>query len=253
MNQEERGVVARSFGVAPEQVERDHLISHLLAVVAGVDTDRLVFIGGTALARTHLPDGRLSEDVDLVALDRRDHLAAELDAILPRAVARTHGRLEWMPALADIRDTEPAMLQSTSGLTVKIQLLSSRARTVWPSEVRDIVQRYADAPPARLRVPTLAAFAASKTATWHDRRAARDLWDLWALAGIGAIGEPAGEIYRRYGPTNRYPDRLLFDSWPSEAEWQAQLAAQTRLTVSAAQAAETVRRAWMKAAGAAGQ
>ncbi|MGW0055845.1 nucleotidyl transferase AbiEii/AbiGii toxin family protein [Nocardia nova] len=66
--------VAVQFGVSPEQVERDHLISHLLAAISRGFGDRLHFIGGTALARTHLVNGRLSEDIDLVALDNRTAL-----------------------------------------------------------------------------------------------------------------------------------------------------------------------------------
>ncbi len=64
MNADERAEIAERFGVAPEQVERDHLISHLLAFLSQNIHDRIQFIGGTALARTHLPDGRLSEDID---------------------------------------------------------------------------------------------------------------------------------------------------------------------------------------------
>ncbi|OWY83500.1 hypothetical protein B9C99_03460 [Rhodococcus sp. BUPNP1] len=185
VNFDERDAVAARFGVSPEQVERDHLISHLLAAIADRFADRVHFIGGTALARTHLPHGRLSEDIDLVAMGNRTTLATELDAALVRAVARTHGRLIWGPTLAEIKDTEAANLRTTTGLSIKIQLLSSRDRTVWPAETRDLEQRYSDAPRATLTVPTLAAFAAAKTATWHDRRAPRDLWDLCALAEIG--------------------------------------------------------------------
>ncbi|WP_245650625.1 hypothetical protein [Nocardia harenae] len=50
MNLDERDEVAVRFGVAPEQVERDHLISHLLAAISARFADRLHFIGGTALA-----------------------------------------------------------------------------------------------------------------------------------------------------------------------------------------------------------
>ena len=71
MNDNERDLVAAQFGVATEQVERDHLISHLLAFLSSAVEDRVHFIGGTALARTHLPDGRLSEDNDLIAIDER--------------------------------------------------------------------------------------------------------------------------------------------------------------------------------------
>lgn len=246
MNLDERDAVAAQFGVSPEQVERDHLISHLLAVISDRFGDRLHFIGGTALARTHLAGGRLSEDIDLVALGNRTALAVELDAVLPRTVARVHGRLEWAPALSEVTDTSAANLRSPAGVSVKVQLLSSHGRTLWPAEPRSLEQRYHDAPPAELLVPTLPAFAAAKTATWHDRRAPRDLWDLWALAGIGGIDSAAGELYRRYGPTNRLPGPHLFDRPPKDHDWNSQLAGQTRLTVTAEVALATVREAWAR-------
>jgi predicted nucleotidyltransferase component of viral defense system len=66
----ERRLFADTFQVADEQVARDHLISHTLAAIASLGLS-LVFYGGTALARTHLPTFRLSEDIDLLAADRR--------------------------------------------------------------------------------------------------------------------------------------------------------------------------------------
>lgn len=188
--------VAEQFGVATEQAERDHLISHLLAFLSRDFGDQIHFIGGTALARTHLPNGRLSEDIDLVAVDDRKAVAVGVDAALPRALARTHGRLTVDPALGSISDTSGAILRTSEGLTVRMQLLSSRTRTVWPTERRAVVQRYSDAPAAELLVPTLPAFAASKTATWFDRHASRDLWDLWALDRIGAIDAETEALYR---------------------------------------------------------
>lgn len=249
MNLDERDAVAVQFGVSPEQVERDHLVSHLLAAVSKHFGERLHFIGGTALARTHLTDGRLSEDIDLVALGNRTALAAELDAALPRAVARTHGRLTWEPALGAIPDTAAANLRTDGGLSVKIQLLSSLDGTLWPAELRVLEQRYCDASPAQLWVPTRPSFVASKTATWHDRRASRDLWDLWALATMGAIDAEAVGLFTRDGPTNRPPGSYLFDKAPNEDDWTSQLAGQTRLTVTAATALTTVRDAWVSVTG----
>ncbi|WP_405179547.1 nucleotidyl transferase AbiEii/AbiGii toxin family protein [Nocardia sp. NBC_01377] len=246
MSIDEYDSVALRFGVSPEQVERDHLISHLLAAVSRGFGERLYFIGGTALARTHLVSGRLSEDIDLVALDNRTVLAAELDAALPRSVARRYGRLEWASSLSDVSDTGVANLRSASGVSVKIQLLSGRGRTVWPTELRRLEQRYSDAGPAELLVPTLPAFVAGKTATWHDRRASRDLWDLWALSGIGAIDGAAGVLYKRRGPTNRFPSPQLFDQAPNEDDWNAQLAGQTRLEITAGTALAVVRDAWAR-------
>jgi hypothetical protein len=81
---------AAEFGVAEDQVRRDHLISHLLRAVAHVDSP-LTFFGGTALARTRLTDpargGRLSEDIDLHTPERA-RLASDLDSALPRALRR---------------------------------------------------------------------------------------------------------------------------------------------------------------------
>ncbi|MFE5708033.1 nucleotidyl transferase AbiEii/AbiGii toxin family protein [Rhodococcus koreensis] len=245
MNLDERDSVADQFGVAPEQVERDHLISLLLAYLSEHFADRLHFIGGTALARTHLPNGRLSEDIDLIALDpRRSTLATDLDQALPRALQRAYGRLEWAPPLSAGSSVDAAALHTARGLSVKIQLLASTDRTLWPTEPRTLIQRYSDAPPARLLVPTLPAFAASKTATWCDRAAARDLWDLWALTNIGAINPDTAALFRKFGPTGKNPGTYVFTKPPSDNEWHTQLAGQTRLTITATEALHTVRTAW---------
>ena len=51
---EEARTIAQRFGVAIEQVRRDHLISHILAGVSRAHRDKVMFFGGTALARTML-------------------------------------------------------------------------------------------------------------------------------------------------------------------------------------------------------
>ncbi|WP_342217374.1 nucleotidyl transferase AbiEii/AbiGii toxin family protein [Nocardia farcinica] len=112
--------------------------------------------------------------------------------------------------------------------------------------MRTLEQRYSDAPPAELFVPTLPAFAAAKTAAWHDRRAPRDLWDLWALAEIDGIDHAAAELYRRYGPTNKLPGPHDFDRPPTDSAWRSQLAGQTRLDISASEALRKVREAWAR-------
>ena len=65
-DQEIRDAASR-LRVPVRQVRRDHLLSHLIAGVAGAEG--VIFVGGTALHRTHLPDMRLSEDLDLLVLD----------------------------------------------------------------------------------------------------------------------------------------------------------------------------------------
>src|SRR5205809_2228 len=110
---------AARFGVAEEQVRRDHLISHMLAALSDESADR---------------------------------------------------------------DVEPAVAVTPDGLAVQIQILRADGYPRWPVERRAVEQRYADAAPAILTVPTAASFAAWKTATWADRHAPRDLFDLWAMS-----------------------------------------------------------------------
>ncbi|MGH3504986.1 MAG: nucleotidyl transferase AbiEii/AbiGii toxin family protein [Nocardioidaceae bacterium] len=70
--------VVDQFGVAEEQVRRDHTISHVLAVLSQHHRSHVIFVGGTALSRAYLVDERLSEDIDLIATENRDELAEDL-------------------------------------------------------------------------------------------------------------------------------------------------------------------------------
>ena len=187
--------------------------------------------------------GRLSEDLDLIAVGPRGQAASRLDLELVRAVQRDYGLLTWRPPLSSIRDVESASLMTSDGLTLRIQLLSA-AYSDWPTEIRQLDQRYSDAPSAAMRVPTLPAFVAWKTTAWFERAAPRDLWDLWALAQIGAITPEAATLFRQHGPTGAPPRPWMFRNPPSQPQWEAQLGGQTHLDVSAKQALHAVARAW---------
>ena len=222
--------VMATFGVAEAQVRRDHAISHILAALSRRHSEELIFFGGTALSRTYLLDERLSEDIDA-------------------ALARTHGRITWSPGWSRNSAVDPAVAVTPDGIAITIQLLRGAGYEPWPTETREIEQRYRDAPPAILRVPTLQAFAGWKTAAWMDRHAARDLYDLWALDKVGALTAESAALFATHGPTSSPPRSWMFKGAPSAAEWQAQLAGQTRLTVTAAEALEAVRSAWAAAVG----
>jgi predicted nucleotidyltransferase component of viral defense system len=208
------------FGVAEAQVRRDHAISHILAALSRHGGDELIFFGGTALSRTYLLDERLSEDIDLIAVDHRDRLAGVLLKDINTALARTHGRITWSPGWSRNSDVEPAVAV-TAGVAIKIQLLRGTHYEPWPTETREIKQRYRDAPPAILRVPTLLSFAGWKTAAWMDRGAARDLYDLWALDKVGALNPESAALFATHGPTSSPPRSWMFKRSPSAAEWQA--------------------------------
>lgn len=79
------------FGVAEEQVRRDHVISHVLAAISADCPDDVIFFGGTALSRTHLVKARLSEDIDLIATTARGEVLRRLVRAIEQALMRTHG------------------------------------------------------------------------------------------------------------------------------------------------------------------
>lgn len=233
--------VEMQFGVGPEQVKRDHLISHALAAIASSGTDDVVFFGGTALSRTLLTDLRLSEDIDLIALGDRREISISLEYSLDRALRRPFGRVSFTPRLLDARHPQPSVM-TAGGVRVQIQLLSSEGYPPWPTEVVDIEQRYADAPPARLRVLTPEGFVASKLSAWVDREAPRDLYDLWALARKGSITAEAAALFGQYGPFTSTRG-ISFVHIPTESEWDAALDHQCIVEVRPREAAEIVQAA----------
>jgi len=249
---EELSEVGRRFDAAPEQVLRDHAISHVLAALATVDgaarrDGDLVFIGGTALARTLLPTLRLSEDVDLLTDAPRREMALAIEEVLRRRLRRSHGDVTWAgPSLSQVADTEPAVAV-LGEVQVRFQLLPAAAYPPWPRQVRRLHQRFSDAPPASLCTLSDAAFVAGKLDAWHDRRSPRDLYDLWALGLIGCFSREASRLFARHGALGR--GTPTFTPPPPAEAWRTALAHQGRLRTSAADAADGVQRMWEQVAG----
>ena len=234
------------FGVPEPQVQRDHAISHVLAALAREAADVVIFFGGTALSRSYLTNVRLSEDIDLIARAPRPDVVEAVRGATSRALLRSHGRVTWSSDFSDDH-VAAAVATTPDGVSIRIQVLRGEGYAPWPVELTDLEQRYSDVGPARLWVPTVEAFAGWKTVAWFDRRAPRDLYDLWALATAGHLTSKAAQLFAAHGPTGGYPKPFMFDKPPTEPEWVAQLAAQTRLTVLAEEALDVVRVAWAQA------
>lgn len=164
-----------------------------------------------------------------------------------QGLARSHGRPTWLPALTTTSGSQPATLVVDHVLSVQVQLVTDQG-FLWPTEVRDIYQRYSDAPPARLRTLTAAGFVGAKLTAWIDRHAPRDLYDLWALSERGLVDEPAARIFVSKGPFGQAPPDQVFGAAPDEAVWRRALGHQTRLRITAVDALSAVREAWRAAA-----
>lgn len=239
LDESERHEVEAAFGVDAQQVIRDHVISHVLVAIASVETEDLVFFGGTALSRTHLTELRLSEDIDLLALGDRQAIGDRIESAVTRRLQRALGAVTFTPHLRETRHPAPSVLQ-VGDSRIQIQLLSSDGYPAWPTEVVEIEQRYSDAAPAKLRVLTAAAFVASKLSAWSDRQASRDLYDLWALSERGLIDADAVELFGRVGP-HTSAAKVSFARLPSDAEWDAALGHQGIIRIGPRDAAKAVR------------
>jgi hypothetical protein len=244
LTDDDRRRVKELFGVDDDQVRRDHLISHALAAFSQEMPDRIRFFGGTALSRSFLTSGRLSEDIDLIAIGPRPEIAELVTTTLTHSLAREFGRPTFVRSLADVRPEQPVTASFPSGSTIQIHLLPDGHYPLWPFESIELEQRYSDAGCAVLQVPTLPAFVAWKTTTYIDRRASRDLWDLAALAAVGAYTSEAADLFSRHGIFTSLPTESSLPPAPSEEIWQRDLAHQTPLNISAAEARSAVLQAW---------
>ena len=184
---------AATFGAPVAQIERDHLISHVLAALP--QSENLVFFGGTALCRTWLPGLRLSEDIDLLVDDLRD--TETLRRTVSRQIQRDFPNPTWI-SVSSQHDVDTWMLV-TGNIEVKVQFALWRHQ--WQDAVPVVKQhvelRYTDLPATvEMLVPTGPGFAAMKIMAWTDRHAPRDLYDLAALAEAGLVNTEAHAIVK---------------------------------------------------------
>lgn len=210
---------ADRLGVPEAQIRRDHLVSTILDALPAV-LPEATFFGGTALCRTHLPDWRVSEDIDLLVHSTGDARERFTHA-LPGAVRREYPGLEltWNRTGATT-----VGISRAEEVAVRIQLVErDSSYAVYPSDDLEVRLRYADLPPSvQLNCPTLEGAAAMKLNAWADRGAARDLCDLYGLAKAGAITRQSLQIAAE---ASRPVQRHSFDlaRLPSQREWSAAL------------------------------
>jgi len=235
--------VADRFGVDLDQVRRDHVISHVLAAISRRARDAFLFVGGTMLSRTWLPDLRLSEDVDLMVFVPRAEAGGLLADAVDAAVVPIVGSVSWDVDPRTAKDSQAIYLSAGDDVTIKFQLVDTTGRPRWPHLVRDIEQRYVDAPPARLNVPTAQAAVAMKLTAWVDRRTSRDLYDLWAMTQQGMVDAGALALYHRFGQTTKPLGAHVFQNPPSQDVWEAALGHQCILAATPIEAVTAVGKA----------
>jgi predicted nucleotidyltransferase component of viral defense system len=225
LNPQERQNIQDLFSVSEAQVNRDHAISHTLAALEEIYT-KFIFFGGTALSRTYLVNGRLSEDIDLYSGDR-ETLCRELDH-LPKFLEQEFPQAQWNLTPSQTSDVQSSLLICDASTQIKIQVIEANTRN-WlaiPTELAEIHQRYSDSPPVKLFTPTFDGFVAMKVAAWIDRRAPRDLFDLEGLSQIGEASEGARVLASElsgFQVSTRMLKLRVHGRWHEELEHQTNL------------------------------
>lgn len=232
---------AARLGVDTAQVARDHLVSCILTwLEANEISTEVTFIGGTALARTHLDGVRMSEDIDLLASDPR-RVATGLIERLARGLRREY------PALS-VPTPQPGPrglvlhVETPDTLPVQVQILKIEpAESTLATAVIPVSVRYARLPATvDLRVPIPASFVAMKVAAYRDRAEPRDLFDLARLADRGHLTAEARDATRLL--TAATPTAREFASLPTAVRdrWNQRLAHQLADPGTAEQAVTAV-------------
>ena len=224
---------AADLGVPEGQIKRDHLISHVLNAVSGIEARNpdleLGFFGGTALCRTWCPDIRLSEDIDLLIAD----LASASERVLPeivKDVRQEYPDCRWLDGWVR-NDLDSKVLQDGFGSEVRVQFVKWRQKWRHLTFRREpVALRYSDLPThVEIPIPSATAFVAMKLMAWEDRKAPRDLFDLYFLSRKGFFSTGALDLVEKV--TGVYPTiQSLGISIPKITlrNWQAELAHQTQ-------------------------
>lgn len=217
---------ARYLGVALDQIRRDHLISHVLFALGALPLD-LVFIGGTALCRTHLDGARVSEDIDIV-VDRPATCVETFTQWLPSRLHRDYSDLAVTGPIKASRGIR-FRLHSQDIPLVEVQVIGGQREDAdVPVEMYPVSLRYDELPPnVALPVPSRHGFVSMKYLAYRDRRAPRDLFDLAHLAIAGAFD--AAAVHLITSMSGAPPDPAELRSLPTviRTTWYDQLAHQT--------------------------
>lgn len=217
---------AELLGVPEFQIVRDHVVSHVLDALKSFPGAEVIFFGGTALCRTWCPGLRLSEDIDLITANY-PFSSQEILRHVQSTKRSEFPDLQWSP-FDNHNDTQTTVI-TTSSSQIKMQFVKPRpAESVIPIESAPVQLKYSDLPQSvDLEVPTAEGFAAMKLMAWHQRQACRDLYDLAALADIGALTDHAVNLTHEvthsrigFSALNHTLIPRVLDSWDTQLSHQ---------------------------------
>ena len=169
--------IASRDGVDARVVERDYVLVHAVALISAHDTDRtLIFKGGTSLRLLHFEQYRYSADLDYSVVAGSDEQAREtIRGALAQKLPDTIKQLELT------EDGISFVGPLGASRTIKLDLADDEL--VVNTELRPLLQRWADTPGCNVAAYTKLEIAAEKLRCILQRRQCRDFLDLDLLLG----------------------------------------------------------------------
>ena len=194
-----------------EVLERDYLLSWILAGIAGVDVfrDTLIFKGGTALKKCYFGDYRFSEDLDFSGVEAVPRGAAMEQAVkqsceIAKKLLDEYAPVEIVCERYTEKDPHPGEQEAFSirarfpwhrELHTRVIIETSvDEKVLKPANMRKVIHEYGEPLEAQVRVYALEEIVAEKlrailqhmekleTRGWSRSRA-RDYYDLWRILG----------------------------------------------------------------------
>lgn len=217
---------ARGLGIDPSHIEKDYILNCILASIAERN-ERLVFRGGTALARLYWPDYRLSEDLDFIT--NSPSVVFDLQPLLAMAVEAASAQSGRSLEL-DFGSAKGGWSRSVvrSGLSEILVDVNFGDRAYLPVEEKEIALPYSDLRSTNRRIAAVqvSEILGNKWFMLEDRNEPRDLYDVWA--GLEQFAIPFEELVRghraKYGFT---PQVSPIDTAARmESQWASRLAHQ---------------------------
>jgi predicted nucleotidyltransferase component of viral defense system len=168
---------ARDLDLQTSHIERDYVLCHLLVAITSC-RPRLVFRGGTALARVYWPDYRLSEDLDFIDEEGSEGVEKDLREAVAQAGESCGRDLVLKPGR--FRSGWSRSTVSWPGGTILVDVNLGAEVAMTPEE-RRLVLPYSDLADSHDAVVSqLSEILGNKWFMLSDRKEPRDLFDLWA-------------------------------------------------------------------------
>ena len=175
-------------GVPAATVERDYILSHVLAAIANCEeAEQIVFKGGTALRLCYFEDYRYSADLDFSLIGELDRPGALRAVAKALAVCQ---RALGLPALS-LTDATPPRIEYTGplGRSRGLKLDLADDELVENTIRRPVFRRYSDQEECNCLAYTLEETAAEKLRCVIQRLQCRDLYDIHELFVVRGLEE----------------------------------------------------------------